>query len=332
MAVGEIAMISRIPGAKVLVIGDLMLDEYIIGEVTRISPEAPVPIVQVRGKKYSPGGAANVAANLKAMSADCRLAGFLGQDHAGSHLRELLASYQIPTTPLVTTVGKPTTVKSRVTAHGQQLIRVDSEDTSPVSASDEDLLIRGLDEAVVWCEAVLIADYCKGSITDAIAKHLIEKCGSLRPKPLVIVDSKRSDISVFAGADYLTPNRKELETIAGRGLKFEEDIVSEARRLVTEYDLEGLLVTRSEEGCTLVTAGGEVIHSPAVAREVADVTGAGDTVVAALALSIVAGLALSSALKVANVAAGIVVTKRGTATCTLDEIRTVLTYLGGDKR
>jgi rfaE bifunctional protein kinase chain/domain len=290
--------------ARLLVVGDVMLDRYWFGDVSRISPEAPVPVVHVQRTEERPGGAANVARNITALGASCRLLSVVGEDEAGTSLSRLLQSERVEDS-LYRDAGFTTTVKLRVIGHQQQLLRIDFE-----RAPGNEVLDAKLDEyrrLVDAADAVVLSDYGKGTL--AHVDRMIAAARE-RGKP-VLVDPKGSDYERYRGATLLTPNRAEFREVAGRW-KDEADLERRAQKLRSELDLEALIVTRSEEGMSLFTAA-ESHHENTRAREVYDVSGAGDTVIGVLALMVALGAPLHEAMRVANHAAGIVVAKLGTA-------------------
>lgn len=311
-------LLEKIAQARVLVAGDVMLDRYWYGAVDRISPEAPVPVVAVQDAEERPGGAANVAANVTALGANCTLLAVTGDDRDADLLSSLVEKQRIAhgfhRDKLVNT-----TIKLRVIAQHQQLIRVDFE--APPS---KDACVRMLDDFIDRLsshDVVIVSDYGKGGLGGV--KEMIaaaRKAGV----PLVI-DPKGYDYGAYRGATLLTPNRKEFEQVAGRFVD-NADFEQRARKLVEELDLQALLVTRSDEGMSLVPRSGAVLHMPARAREVYDVTGAGDTVIASIAAAYAVGGEPADALHLANVAAGIVVGKLGSATASPEEIRRELDY------
>lgn len=298
--------------ARILIVGDVMLDRYWFGEVSRISPEAPVPVVKVEKVEERPGGAANVARNCAALGAQVALLSVVGADEAGKTLARLMADANIDTS-LHEDVMLNTTVKLRVISRQQQLLRIDFENTP-----DHEVLrakLADFSARLVDYDVVILSDYGKGGLT-----HIGEMIELARAKGKpVLVDPKGDDYSRYAGATLLTPNRSELREVIGRW-QDEADLELKAQRLREALDLTALLVTRSEEGMSLFSAAG-VRHEAAVAREVYDVSGAGDTVIATLAVMLASGLPLSQALFLANRAAGIVVGKLGTATCSLEELQ-----------
>jgi rfaE bifunctional protein kinase chain/domain len=298
--------------ARVLVVGDVMLDRYWFGEVSRISPEAPVPVVKVERTEERPGGAANVARNCAALGARASLLSVVGADEAGQALSRLLSAEGIDAS-LHEDAALSTTIKLRVVGRQQQLLRIDFEQ-SPAHEVLRAKLAE-FERQLPDCNAVILSDYGKGGLTH-IGEMIRLARAAGRP---VLVDPKGEDYARYAGATLLTPNRAELRQVIGRW-KDEGDLERRAGKLLRELGLEALLVTRSEEGMTLIRDG-EVLHEPALAREVYDVSGAGDTVIAAMAVMLASGADLHAAMRLANRAAGIVVGKLGTATASLDELR-----------
>ncbi len=297
--------------ARVLVVGDVMLDRYWFGDVSRISPEAPVPVVKVERTEDRPGGAANVARNCAALGAPTSLLSVVGADEAGQALAKLLAAAHIDAS-LLEDAQLNTTVKLRVLGRQQQLLRIDFENTPDHEVLKAKLAEFG--ERLAQCDVVILSDYGKGGLT-----HITEMITLARAagKP-VLVDPKGDDYSRYAGATVITPNRSELREVIGRWSS-EDELNQRAHALRAELNLDALLLTRSEEGMTLFSAAGET-HESARAQEVFDVSGAGDTVIATLAVMLASGMDLASAMKQANRAAGIVVAKLGTATCSLAEL------------
>ncbi len=297
-------LVARLPAARVLVVGDVMLDRYWFGEVSRISPEAPVPVVKVDRTEERPGGAANVARNAAALGAQVALLSVVGDDEAGESLRRLVAAERIAASlHRDTTIA--TTVKLRVIARQQQLLRIDFE-TAPSHEVLADKLAEYRD-LLPGYDVVLLSDYGKGGLAHIAAMIELARAAGKR----VLVDPKGDDYSKYRGANVVTPNRAELREVVGRW-HGEDDLAERAERLRAELGLEALLLTRSEEGMTLFERGGRV-HESTAAREVYDVSGAGDTVIATLGVALGAGASLTEAMRVANQAAGIVVGKLGTA-------------------
>ncbi|WP_374403876.1 D-glycero-beta-D-manno-heptose-7-phosphate kinase [Niveibacterium sp.] len=298
--------------ARVLVVGDVMLDRYWFGDVSRISPEAPVPVVKVERSEERPGGAANVARNAAALAAHTVLLSVVGQDEPAQALGRLLESEGVVAS-LQTDPDLATTVKLRVIGRQQQLLRIDFE-TWPNHESLQATLVE-FRSRLPNVDVVVLSDYGKGGLT-----HVAEMIRLAREanKP-VLVDPKGDDYSKYRGATLLTPNRSELRQVVGKW-RDDADLAARAQKLRTELALDALLVTRSEEGMTLFRDEGSV-HEGTRAREVYDVSGAGDTVIATLAVMLAAGAPMADAMRWANHAAGIVVGKLGTATVTLDEIK-----------
>ena len=304
-------MLDDLRGARVLVVGDVMLDRYWFGEVSRISPEAPVPVVKVERVEERPGGAANVARNAAALGAHVSLLSVVGRDEAGSSLRRLLKRDRI-ISKLHTDRGLKTTVKLRVIGRRQQLVRLDFE--TPPSHEALASKLRDFRQLLRRVDTVILSDYGKGGLT-----HIVNMIRMARAAgKAVLVDPKGDDYSRYRGATLITPNRAEFREVAG-GWKSEGELTRKARDLMRRLQVRAMLITRSEEGMTLYRAG-ERLHVPAQAREVYDVSGAGDTVIATLGVMLAAGVDLDEAVRLANRAAGIVVGKFGTAVVRPDEL------------
>ena len=309
-------VVGGLAGKRVLVVGDIMLDAYLIGDADRISPEAPVPVVQIEKERYLLGGAGNVARNIVALGGVATLAGVMGKDASADRIRGLVRDEGI-CGAFVVLPQRPTTVKTRVMARRQQMLRLDSEDASPLASADQEALLSVITEQLPAHDVVILSDYGKGGLT-----HIAEMIRIARAadKP-VLVDPKGDEWGKYAGATVITPNRSELKQVVG-SWKNEEELAAKAGKLRGDLGLEALLVTRSEEGMTLFAD--EVHHQPAKAQEVFDVSGAGDTVIATLAVMLAAGAAWDEAIRVANIAAGIVVGKLGTAVVTRQELLAAL--------
>jgi len=297
--------------ARVLVVGDVMLDRYWFGEVSRISPEAPVPVVRVTGSEDRPGGAANVARNITALSGQAWLLSVVGADEAGSRLRELLQAEGVQAF-LHTDATISTIIKLRVIGRQQQLLRIDFE--TPPSHEILAAKLADYERMLSECDVVVLSDYGKGGLMHI--ERMIE-LARFASKP-VLVDPKGDDYSRYRGATLLTPNRAEFREVAG-SWRSEEELTQKAHALIHSLELDALLVTRSEEGMTLFRQG-ERLHEPTQAREVFDVSGAGDTVIGTLALMLACGAPLEEAMRIANRAAGIVVGKLGTAVVHREEL------------
>ncbi len=301
-------------GRRVLVLGDLMLDRYLYGEAPRLSPEAPVPVVRLGRVEAMPGGAGNVARNLAALGGAPRLVALTGRDAAGDELAAMLGA----AARLVASPSRVTTTKLRVIAARQQVVRVDEERATPADAAETAALLAALEEEMPGAEVLVLSDYAKGTLAPEVIRAAIAAAAA-RGIPC-LVDPKGRDVARYAGAACLTPNAAELAEAAGMPTGSGAECEAAARALLARADFGAVLVTRSEKGMMLIPRDGEARHVPALAREVFDVSGAGDTAMAALALGVAAGLPLPEAMRVANAAAGVVVGKLGTATCSAAEL------------
>jgi len=312
------ALVERLRGCAVLVIGDVMLDEYLRGEVSRISPEAPVPVLEVKSRDRRLGGAANAAANIKALGGASFLVGVVGKDETADTLGQQLAKQEIIGS-LVSDPSRSTSRKTRLVAQQQQIVRVDDEQRHPIAGPIVDHVKKAIDERIRTSRAVVLSDYGKGVITPEIAQYAIAKATAA--KLPVIVDPKQRDLTIYRGASYITPNLHELEAASPGGL---HDPGRAATSLLPGLEGAALLVTRSADGMTLYRTGQPEVHVAALAKEVFDVTGAGDTVVATIALALAAGISIEAAMELASVAAAISVSKRGTSTVSPAELGAAL--------
>jgi rfaE bifunctional protein kinase chain/domain len=298
-------------GKRVVVVGDLMLDMYWSGEVRRISPEAPVPVLELGATTAQPGGAANAALNVAALGGVPRVLGVVGDDDEGRRLIALLAGAGIDTSGVIRDDSRPTTSKTRIVARGQQVVRLDREAARPLSPAVEARLGEARASALAAADACVLSDYGKGVVTPTLAAAVIR--GAAVRGTAVIVDPKGRDYARYRGATLVTPNTAELELATGRVAATEEVLVEAGLQLLREVELGALLVTRGAAGMTLLRRNEPPQHLPTVAKRVYDVTGAGDTVVAAVALGLGVGLPLDAAMRIANRAAGIAVGRHGTA-------------------
>ena len=306
---------TRLNKARVLVVGDVMLDRYWFGDVSRISPEAPVPIAKIDHIDQRAGGAANVARNIVALGGQAVLLSVIGDDEAGDQLQQLMQHNQVQT-HFLRDKTIATTVKLRVVARNQQLIRLDFEDAPTHEVLNS--VTRQYRDLLADCDVVILSDYGKGGLTHVTTMiEWAQQAG----KP-VLIDPKGDDYEKYAGATLLTPNRAELRQVTG-SWQDEVALTEKAQALREHLGLQALLLTRSEEGMTLFREG-EPHHQPTQAREVFDVSGAGDTVIGAMGLAMAAGLDLPEAMRLANAAAGVVVAKLGTAVCSFDELAEAL--------
>jgi rfaE bifunctional protein kinase chain/domain len=313
--------IERLEGARAVAVGDVMLDEYVWGHVSRISPEAPVPVVDVQGRSHVPGGAANVAAGVVALGGSAVLGGVAGADEPVARLQEALREIGVGADGILQIQGRTTTTKTRVIAHNQQVVRTDFEQRQPLADGDERRLLDWAGTALAEADVLVLSDYAKGVLTPSVTRGLVDAAGA-RSLP-VVVDPKGVDYAKYRGATVLTPNVHDAERAAAYHVESYDDLLEVARRLGETLPGTALLITRGAEGMTLVSDG-RPVDIAAEARDVYDVTGAGDTVVATLAVALARGMALEDAVRLANAAAGIVVGKVGTATVTLDELRSRL--------
>jgi rfaE bifunctional protein kinase chain/domain len=311
--------IAAFAGKRVLVAGDLMLDRYWSGEVDRISPEAPVPIVRRVGSFAVPGGAANTACNVAALGARVTLFGVTGQDEAGAELRAMLSQRGIDSAHVSIAAGRPTTVKLRIVAHDQQIVRIDDEDTTPIDAGLAAHVVKRAVRMMSRVDAVLVSDYAKGFATAPVVSGIIA-AAARHGKP-VVVDPKGSDVERYRGATVLKPNRNELAVLTALPVRNHEETMHAARQLL---QLAGpptaIVVTEGKDGMTLLHPDAQEERFPSFAREVYDVTGAGDTALAALAVALAAGASLSDAVWLANLAAGLAVGESGTVAISREKL------------
>lgn len=317
-------LLERMRGRRVLVVGDLMLDRYVTGTVSRISPEAPVPVVRIAGERSLPGGAANVARNIQELGGQATVAGVIGADGEGTMLRRLLRQAGVCTRRLVVAPQVPTTVKTRILAERQQVVRIDREATLPLTPVLEARLVHAARDAVTEVDAVILEDYAKGAVTQRVVNAVLTT--ARRRRIPVGLDPKNSALT-FSWLTLATPNYKEALTAAGlpmpevRPRPAEDPALQEAgRRLSRKWNVEVLLITLGADGMYLRDRRGRVSLLPTRAREVFDVTGAGDTVIATTVLALVAGAVPEEAAALANAAAGVVVGKLGAATCSPQEL------------
>jgi D-beta-D-heptose 7-phosphate kinase/D-beta-D-heptose 1-phosphate adenosyltransferase len=306
----------NLSSAKVLVIGDIMLDNYWVGQTSRISPEAPVPVVHVKEQYAKAGGAGNVALNISSLLGKAVLVGLTGNDEAASIIHKILSTGKVDC-EFEQLANRPTITKLRILSQNQQLIRTDFEEN--FTEVPKQALIERFTEALKDCNAVILSDYGKGTLSDT--ESLIK--AARKHKVPVLIDPKGTDFSHYRGASIITPNLKEFEAVVGKCVD-ENDIVEKGLKLIRDCRLDALLVTRGADGMSLIRPGHEPLHMPTEAREVFDVTGAGDTVIAVMAMGIGAGYDLPTSMRLANAAAGVVVGKIGTATVSPNELEVAL--------
>jgi rfaE bifunctional protein kinase chain/domain len=304
----------------ILVLGDVMLDEYYWGDVRRISPEAPVPVVEVRSRTYRLGGAANVAANVASLGARAFLAGVVGCDAHADRLRTAMAECGLPDTGILADAGRPTTTKTRVLAlhQHQQVVRIDSEERRPLSDGLEQELLAWTEQHLPRAHACVLSDYGKGVVSARLARQIIQQARAAG-KP-IIVDPKCGDYTMYRGATVIKPNVHEAGQFLGYAIETPTMLLEAGAQLASRLEGTAVLITRGAEGMSLFRAGLPVVHVAPAARSVFDVTGAGDTVVGLLALALAAGKVPEEAIELASRAAGVVVGKVGTAVATWEEL------------
>ncbi|ADR19224.1 D-glycero-beta-D-manno-heptose-7-phosphate kinase [Calditerrivibrio nitroreducens] len=309
-------LIDRLKDVKLFVIGDVMLDVFLYGKVNRISPEAPVPVVNITNEKRVPGGAANVALNLKELGVSTTLIGLIGNDEEGVFLEKYLIDRGIKT--FLIKDGRPTTVKTRIIAGSQQVVRVDKEVSHNLSDKKESLVVDYFEKHLSEFDGVIISDYAKGAITRRLIKRVVDLCK--KHNKIVTVDPKIENFFYYKNVTTLTPNNKEASTATGIDIKDEKSLVKCGNFILKKLNSDSLIITRGEKGMTIFE-NGRIEYLPALAKEVFDVTGAGDTVISVVSSLLALGAPLKDAAILSNIAAGIVVGKIGTATVNADELK-----------
>jgi D-beta-D-heptose 7-phosphate kinase/D-beta-D-heptose 1-phosphate adenosyltransferase len=317
-----IKAIQSFPDCRVLVIGDIMMDQFLWGEVSRISPEAPVPIVKVEKETFLLGGAANVVNNLLGLKGKVLLAGVIGSDGMGRRLIRRLQALGTTTEGIVVEEGRPTALKTRVIAHHQQVVRVDREKVAPVLPETLRAMLSIIKKNIHRIQGIIVSDYGKG----LVSKELMTEIKKIAVKHVlpVLVDPKPPNLKWYDRVTLITPNQLEAEKFIGKRIESEEELLGAGRQLLKKTKCESVLITRGKEGMTLFSKNNKVDHIPTVAQKVFDVTGAGDTVIATLMLSMVSGMNIKKACMTANYAAGIVVGEVGTAAVQANDLIRVL--------
>jgi rfaE bifunctional protein kinase chain/domain len=310
-------LFNKFSNTGILVVGDLMVDQYIYGKVKRISPEAPVPVVEVNEETLLLGGAANVAHNVESLGGKVFIAGTIGRDDIGKILTNKFREIGFNTDGIVIDGKRPTTVKTRVIAHSQQVVRFDREVKSDISRSTMSLILDYIKSCLPQIKGIIISDYCKGLITKGLIKKILELAG---PKRFVTVDPKIGHFNYYNGVSLITPNINEASFGSGIDINDEKTLLAAGKLLLKKLQCKAVMITRGDEGMSLFEKSGKVTHIPTCAQEVYDVSGAGDTVIAALTLSHASGATLKDSAIIANHAAGVVVTKVGTAVVTQKDI------------
>ncbi len=318
-------LFKKFNNTGVLVIGDLIVDHYIWGKVKRISPEAPVPVVEVSKESLLPGGATNVAHNILSLGGKVFITGIVGRDERGKTLIHKFREKGVNTEGIIVEDDRPTTVKTRVIAHNQQVVRFDREDKSDISSSTLSLILEYVKRCLPEIKAIILSDYCKGVITKTLIKKLLKLTDS---KIFIAVDPKTGHFDYYKGVSLITPNINEASFGSGIDIINEETLVAAGKALLNKLQCKAALITRGDEGMTLMEKNGKITHIPTFAREVYDVTGAGDTVIATFTLCRSAGMKLKEAAIFANHAAGVVVGEIGTAVVTPQNIITSIN-MGG---
>ena len=313
-----IEAVKRFRRKRILIVGDVMLDRFIWGSVSRISPEAPVPVVEIGKETTCLGGAANVAANIHSLGGSPVPLGVLGNDLEGAQLMEELRSLGAPVGGMVIDRERSTSLKTRIIAHHQQVCRTDREAKEPISAGTQALLLKRFQRLLPGAHAVIISDYAKGVLSPPLLRQILPLARSAGK--IVCVDPKLKDLSAYRPATVITPNTTETERASGITISGTRDLVRAGKKILRQTRVRHLLVTRGEAGMALFEGDSRITHIPTVAREVYDVTGAGDTVISTLSLGLVTGLSILEAAVLSNIAAGIVVGKLGTASATPDEL------------
>ncbi|MBS1811860.1 MAG: D-glycero-beta-D-manno-heptose-7-phosphate kinase [Acidobacteria bacterium] len=308
-------IVQQFTNKRIIVLGDFMVDEFIWGDVRRISPEAPVPVVEVKRESWHAGGAGNVVSNLLSLGAKAIPIGVIGKDWAGEKLCEQLREAGADTTHLIEEENRPTTLKTRIIAHHQQMIRADRESKSPIQDLTEKAVINAFTIALKDADAVVISDYDKGVLTPTVLQQVLAVAGN----HIVCLDPKLKNFSSYRPLTVITPNQHEAERATGIEINNDESLIAAARQIREMLDCPYVLITRGEHGMSLLNQN-LITHIPAVARDVFDVTGAGDTVIATLTLALAANADIQEAAIIANYAAGFVVGKVGTATISRSDL------------
>ena len=317
--------IDRFSKTKVLVIGDIILDEYVWGDVSRVSPEAPVPVVEVKRDTKMLGGAANVIHNIATLGASPTLCGVVGQDLTGKIIIDELNKLGLTTDGIVSEEGRLTSIKTRVVARNQQVVRFDHETRADIKPESIERLLTFMEKNLDSLDAIVVADYGKGVISASLMKGLRKLIRSAAGESIkVAVDPKTGNFEYYHGVDVITPNHHEAGIFCRFEIVDEETLMRAGKQMLRELNCRSVLITQGKEGMTLFENGGEVIHIPTVAKNVFDVTGAGDTVISTFSLALASGLDLKSAAVLSNYAAGLVVGEVGTSTVSAEELKILI--------
>ncbi|MCP4666863.1 MAG: D-glycero-beta-D-manno-heptose-7-phosphate kinase [Deltaproteobacteria bacterium] len=314
--------IDRFSQAKIMVIGDIIMDEYVWGEVARISPEAPVPVVEVRGETKMLGGAANVVNNMAALGARPILCGVIGEDKTGREIIEKIAEKGLLTDGIVIEQDRPTSIKTRVVAQGQQIVRFDRENRSDITTESITKVLDFMETCLDDTDAIVVADYGKGVISGALMKGLRELTRDA--SVMIAVDPKTGNFECYHGVDVITPNHHEAGIFCRFDIVNGETLIRAGKKILHDLNCRSVLITQGKDGMALFERNGEIIHIPTEAKNVFDVTGAGDTVIGALSLGLASGMDLKSAALLSNYAAGIVVGEVGTSVVRAEDLKRVI--------
>jgi rfaE bifunctional protein kinase chain/domain len=318
------SLLNGLKTKRIAVIGDVMLDRYVWGSVSRISPEAPVPVVEVESESTRLGGAANVALNITSIGAQALLVGVIGNDANGMELRSILESQHTSSDGIITDPSRPTTVKTRVIAHNQHVVRIDSEEKRDVDGGVQKKIMAVLEKNIESLDGIIIEDYNKGVVVKDLIHAIVGL--ALRHKKVVTIDPKFNNFFEYRNVTVFKPNKKETEEALGKKLTTEEDVLAAGTTLLERLHADNVLLTRSEKGMTLFEKNGTVTHIPTHARTVADVSGAGDTVIATLTAMLASGASVAEASMLANVAGGIVCGEAGIIPIDPEVLRTTIVH------
>ena len=318
-------LIPRFKNAKILVVGDVMLDRFIWGTVSRISPEAPVPVVWAKSESFMPGGASNVANNICALGAHAYMCGIIGDDEAGRTVVTELAKNGINSEGMLIDASRPTIEKTRIIAHHQQIVRIDKESDGPLKSRAIARILSYVKSKIEDIDAIIIEDYGKGLIVPRLIRELIIL--AKRHKKILTVDPKKEHFTSYAGVTVIKPNRKEAEEASGVKIKDKSSLNRAGKKLLKSLKAEAVLITLGEDGMALFERKKDCVCIPTVAQEVYDVSGAGDTVIGIFTLARVAGAKMNEATHIANIAAGVVVGKIGIGVCEPDELKSHLNQI-----
>jgi D-beta-D-heptose 7-phosphate kinase/D-beta-D-heptose 1-phosphate adenosyltransferase len=314
--------IGRFPRARVVVIGDIIMDEYIWGDVSRISPEAPVPVVEVKHETKTLGGAANVIHNMATLGAEPVLCGVIGEDRTGRQIQNKIDQMGLKTDGIVVEPDRPTSIKTRIVAYNQQVVRFDRESKKNIRPESIEKILDFIEKSIDAIDAIVVTDYGKGVISAPLMKGLRDLVRQASERSIIIaVDPKTGNFEYYHEVDVITPNHHEAGSYCGFEIVDEDTLMQAGKKMLNELNCRSVLITQGKDGVTLFENGGEITHIPTVAKKVFDVTGAGDTVISTFSLALASGLDPKSAAVLSNFAAGIVVGEVGTSTVSAEELK-----------